>query len=350
MPFISRLAAVSVVCATLLLPSLRAQSCLGDSDVGGSYAFVGVRLTFAGVPVTPPGTTESGSSGSSATTNTGSGATTSAGGSATPVGQLIGGMTNSSPFSAVGRIVADGAGNLLASPTPAGALTSVGSYTVNQDCTISLTLNDVFVGMPVTPPGTAGDVGAGNTGSSGSAAGGTTSSSATPSSIKLEGVVLDRGSEVGLAQAGDPNSGAVVTLRRALQFGGCSDGSLSGGLGLVSQASVTAGGTGSGSAPTGYSLIGRLSADGTGTFLRDAQASQSPLQDAQLTGSYTVADDCSGTAQLVDSTGATHAVNFMIIQTGTTTSSPTTPQPTFPAILFTFTDHGVIGFGSAKHQ
>ena len=363
---------VTAMCLTSAVPFLHAQSCTGNGDFGGAYAFVGSRIDFAGVPAMPPGTSGAQSTGpTTGSTGTGSGTTpTTPAVSNTPVGQLIGGMLASSPFAAVGRILADGAGNLLASSTPTGALTSVGTYTVNQDCSISMTLNDVFIGMPVTPPGTASGGtaggsngnGAGNGGNSGSGGmsgsgggnGTTATSTATPATITVEGIILDRGGEVDFAQTGASNTGAVITLRRALQFGGCTAALVSGPFGLVSQESVSStassgGGSGSGSLGV-LSLVGRLDADGIGMFLANTQATQSPTTGIQLTGTYTVADDCSGTAQIVESTGATHNVNFVIVQARHNAATPGNAQAVLPELLFNFTDQGVTGTGYARHE
>jgi hypothetical protein len=367
---------------------LKAQSCSGNGEIGGSYAFVGSRANFPSVSVGPPGTSGTGSSGTSGSstgsTNGVTGSTSSVTVSNTPIGQLIGGMSGSSPFAAVGRVVADGAGNLLGSQSPTGALISVGSYTVNQDCTISVTLNDAFVGMPVTPPGTAGNGSTSIVGSSGSGSGVTSTNETTPASIKLVGVVLDRGAEVDLIQTGTSttgasnsgasnsgasntgtssstgvsNTGAVITLRRAVQFTGCTDANLTGAFGLVAQATIASASPGSATNPgvggTNSSLgasstIGRLVANGAGTFLADTPAMQSPLQDLQFTGTYAVADDCSGTAKFTDSSGTMHNIEFVIVQSENSSSTPGL-QTALPELLFSFTDEGVTGTGFARHE
>jgi len=351
-----RVASLIGVCATLLTLQVKAQSCTGNGDVGGSYGIAGLRSVFAGVPVTAPGT--NGATGSGSGTNTGTGNDSNGQGgtqnvSATPIGQLIGGISGSSPFSVVGRIVADGAGTLLASSSPTGALTAVGNYTVNSDCTISMTINDVFIGMPVTGPGTSGTSGVGTptTGANGS-----TTTSSTPATIALQGIVLERGAEVdlfqpGTFQPGTSGSGAIVVMRRALQFGGCTDASLSGAFGFVAQGSEPGTSTSTtGGNTVAAALIGRMTADGTGNFMRDALASQSPLQDLQITGTYNVADDCSGTAQITDSNGGTHNLSFMIVQGGNVSVTPGPQQGFRPELLFAPTDQGTISVGFAKHE
>jgi hypothetical protein len=331
----------------LLCPALNAQTCSGNSAVGGAYAFVASRSTFASVPATPPGT--------SASANMASGSVTSSPTtpvvSSTSIGQLLGDLSGSSPFAVVGRVVADGSGNLFAGQNSTSVLTQVGTYAVNSDCTISLTLTDVFVGIPATPPGTTG-AGAGNTGGgSGGATSGNGNSSATPVTVKLDGVVLDRGAEIDLIQSGTSDSGAVIQMRRALQFGGCTDASLSGAFGLVSQANLTSGASGgggsTGSSLTPISMIGRLVSDGAGTFIADSQAKLSPLQPLQFTGTYTVNADCTGTAQIVDAMGTMRNVTFVLVQ-AESVPSPTAQWAVRPELLFAFSDQNISGFGTAR--
>src|SRR5262245_49637619 len=100
--------------AVLLAPILEARTCSGNGDVLGSYGFIGSRSGFYLLGATAPGTTTAAGSsplipvpalapGSIATTVTGSN---------TPFGALVSGLGNRSAFSAVGRIFADGMGNL----------------------------------------------------------------------------------------------------------------------------------------------------------------------------------------------------------------------------------------------
>jgi hypothetical protein len=330
----------------ILSPVLNAQSCIGNSMVGGGYALVGSRFAFAGVSATPPGT-------SGGTDNTGSVNSSQAASevSNTPIGRLLSDLAGSSPFGVVSRINADGAGNLFAAPDSTSAVIEVGSYSVNADCTISVTLRDAFLGMPITPPGTSGSAShMASTRENRSAPRDTGGGATTPVTIQLDGVVLGSGSEVHLTQAGASNTGAVITMRRLLQFGGCTDASLNGSIGVVSQASVSPGsdvGGGSASSLTSASLLGRLVADGAGTFIADPLAKQSPLPSLQLTGTYTVNTDCSGSAQVVDAGGTTRNVEFVIVQADAL-PSPTAPAVVRPELLFSFSDQGINGLGIAK--
>jgi hypothetical protein len=326
-----------------VVPTMRAQSCFGNGGVAGSYGFVGSRFITAA----PPSTSGPGSTGSSGTSGTGS-ATTTPIVSNTPIGQVIGGIAGISPFALVGAIGADGAGNLLAAPNTAESTAQVGSYSVNPDCTISVTLTDAFVGVPVTAPGTSG---ASNTG--GMSGGGSSSGSATPPapvSVKLEGLVLDGGAEIDLAQTGTSDTGAVITLRRALQsVGTCTDINVNGPFGLVARSSVASAGSsgGTNTTLTPVVFIGRFVADGAGTFSSDALGSQSPHQELQLTGTYAVNGNCSGTAQFVDSTGAAHHVDFVIVQAE---SRGPTQTAISPELVISITDQGITGFGVAKQE
>ena len=237
----------------MLVSNAYGQSCSGNSELNGAYALLGTRSVFASVPVTPPGTNGSTTTGSTGTPVV----------SNTPIGSLVGGVTGLSPFAVVGRVAADGAGNLFAAPTATGTPHQVGTYTVNPDCTITVSLNDVFVGISIAPPGTSGatsgnstGTGSGSSGSSsgsGMSSGSSSSPSAnsattTPVSVQFEGLIFDQGAQIDLRQAGASDTSAAVTLQRVFQFGGCTDATLTGTFGLVSQITSTAstGGTGGG--------------------------------------------------------------------------------------------------------
>jgi len=130
-------------------PSIQARQCSGNGDLVGSFGFSASRSGFfllgaaAGtgsgslpvIPVTPPGTT-----GATAVTQT------AFVGSNTGIGKLLTGLANPNVFSSVGRVFADGLGNLYASPT-AGLPTNilVGTYNITTSCSITMTLTDPFV-------------------------------------------------------------------------------------------------------------------------------------------------------------------------------------------------------------
>ena len=347
--------------AIILVPNARSQSCSGNSEINGAYALLGTRTIFASVPVNPPGTNGSTSTGSPSTGSTSTGSTGTPVVSATPIGSLIGGVIGTAPFSVVGRVAADGAGNLFAAPNASISPQQIGTYNVNPDCTITVTLNDVFVGISLTPPGTSGASTGNNTGTgmgtgtgnnSGSSNGNGTSSGFVPAttgnstgaSIQLEGLILGQGAQIDLVQSGTSNTGATVSLQRVYEFGGCTDATLTGAFGLVAQitstgmtGSGTTGTTGDNGSLTTASFVGRLDADGAGMFTTDALAAQSPLAALQLTGSYTVNADCSGTAQFTNNSGMTYSAGFVIVQplNGSVTTSL---QRSGPELLLTFTN------------
>lgn len=327
--------------------------------------------------VTAPGTNGTATTGSGGTTTTGTGTTTTTGTgtttttptvSQTPVGELVGGVSGLSPFAIVGVIDADGAGNLSAAAFTGATLTKVGTYTVNPDCTISVTLTDAFVGVPLPAPGTSGTTTTGTTGTTGTTtgttgattnSGGTNAPLPTPATVTLQGLVLNGGAEIDLAQIGTSSTGVSITLRRALQsIGTCTDNNVKGPFGVVTRAVVVSTSTGTtGTATTGTSgsptpstLIGRFVADGAGNLTTDTLGSQSALPDLQLTGTYSVNGDCSGTIQFVDSTGATHSGDFVIVQANSSTPMSNGPQNIMPELLIGFTDQGVNGFGVAKEE
>jgi len=375
-----------------MVPGVQAQTCSGNGDVVGAYGFAASRM-FAAVPVTAPGTNGSGNTGSgntgsgnigsgntgtgnTGTGNNGTGTSTNVNVSNTDFGRFLGGVSGQAPFGTVGRIVADGSGNLFATASATtGSPVQVGTYTVNSDCTMSATFTDTFVTMPATAPGTSssGNTGTGNNGTGNTGTGGT-SGTMTPVSATFEGVVLNHGNDIELVQTGSQATGAVVEMRRTLQFSGCTNASLTGAFGVVSQASeVTTTGDGNGTGnngngnngngnngngnngngngnntgtPTAVPLFGRLVSNGNGTFGIDALGQKSALPGRQLTGTYTVNSDCTGTAQVVTSNGVTRNLNFVIVRSdaGVCQSGGSVQ----PELLFGFTDAGVSGIGFSR--
>src|SRR5579872_4672651 len=143
-----------------LVPVMRGQSCSGNGDVVGSYALVGSRFAAATGTVNGVGGVGVMDAGGSGSTGSGS-ATGTATASNTPVGNLLGDVTGTAAFGTVARIFADGSGHLFApsnlfTTASNSPMTSVGSYTVNTDCTIKVTLTDTFAAQASTAPGTSG--------------------------------------------------------------------------------------------------------------------------------------------------------------------------------------------------
>jgi hypothetical protein len=239
-------------------------------------------------------------------------------------------------------------------------VTQVGTYEVNQDCTITVALSDVFSGAPVTPPGTSGAT-SGETGGAGSGTGESNGMSAS-----FEGVVSSDGNNIELAEAGT-STGVTVEMRKMLQTFGCTDASLTGPFVFSTQlfSSVpitppgTNGGTGTGGTGAGatgestapsFPLVGRFYATGQGALITDSQAQNPVLPALQLTGTYTVNPDCTGTATFTSATGVTRNVNFVIVQSNTQANGGicAATAVTKPELLFSFGDPGVNGFGTAR--
>ena len=293
----------------LMLPGLQAQTCSGNGDVVGAYGFAASRM-FAAIPATAPGT--------SGPPNTNPAVST------TDFGHFIAGVSSQAPFGTVGRVLADGAGGFFANASAtSGSPVQIGTYTVNNDCTMSVTFTDAFAAMPATAPGSP-------------------ATAVTPVSATFQGVVQNHGRDLELVQTGPSATGAVVEMRRTLQFSGCTNASLTGAFGVVSQASMV----GTGTTPTAVPLFGRLASNGDGTFGVDALGQKSALPELQLTGTYTVNPDCSGTAHIVTSGGVTRNINFVIVQSdvGACQSGGSVQ----PELLFGFTDSGVCGIGFSR--
>lgn len=256
------------------------------SSVIGSYGYVATQLPLSGVMITPPGTNPPNSN--------------------TPLGNLIENINTGDEFWSAGIFYFDGAGNVAvgASTQSVGAATVVGTYTVNSDCTINVTLTDVFNTGTVTSSGVA---------------------SPTMASTSLIGLVLGGGSQIALSAAQSPSStngntplipGAfasrlVFQLTRSLTY--CSASSLVGAYGLVGTGFAPTTTTGT---PQPAGFFARLAFDSNGNVTAQMVAAGSPLASFQLTGTYTVNLDCSGTMKL--SGASTPAVT----PSGTTTNAP----------------------------
>jgi len=212
--------------------------------------------------------------------------------------------------------------------------TLVGTYTVNPDCSITMTLKDNFmIGTNVN-------------------------------TVNLEGELM--GDQIELVVTGANAAGARVTLIKTQQFSSCSNSMLSGTYGLVGSGILTSAfvntppalGTGNttptttgafvsgitGTLGTPFNVIGRFDANGTGTLTKEVNPLTSPLS-RQLIGTYTVNVDCTGTATLIDETNAVRSIRFVLVNEAP--PGVTTPRQT---LRFVFTDPGAIGDGIAKPQ
>jgi hypothetical protein len=310
--------------ALLVAPDARARTCSGNSDLVGSFAWAGSRSTTTPAPAaTTPAPAATSSASSAATTATGSAATPAATitGSATALGALAAGAANAAAFASVGRLYLDGNGALFASADSLSPQLQAGTYTANTDCTIALTITDIFA-----TPGAAG---------------------LTPvqASATFEGVIVQNGSEMDLVQTGNTNA-TLLTLKKTRQFTGCSTDAFVGTFGLSASGVSTLTPVGA-TDPiiSSFNIVGRLVADGSGAFVTDTQGAISPLTARQLKGTYSINTDCTGTGTVVSSDGRTRKIVFVV------TAAPTqTGQTAIPGLVIAFSDTGVVGSGQAQQQ
>src|SRR5207302_3052246 len=110
-------------------------------------------------------------------------------------------------------------------------------------------------------------------------------------------------------------SGTIITLSKTRQFYGCTNDGLSGTFGVAASgvSSTAAATAGDPPVSTAFGLLGRFNADGQGNLLEDTVGAASPLVQRQVTGTYTVNADCTGTASLTGSDGKSRKINFVII-------------------------------------
>jgi hypothetical protein len=405
-------AALLLAGSALLVPALEARQCSGNGDVVGSYGFTGSRSGFyllgataAGAnsptglgPMIPVPVQPAGTAGNTGTTGT---VTTSATfvGSNTAIGNLLTGLGNPNVFSSVGRVFADGMGNLYASPTT-GLMSNVlaGSYNVTTSCSITMTLTDPFL-----TSSTAGAV--------------TNTGAGTGNSFTLNGYVTGTGNELDMYGS----NGAVVTFLKTSQGGNCNNSSLSGtftatgqgfytasaGNGLttmgstggttgtttgvgttttgpmaacmigttastgtgtsVSSGTGTSTGTGTGTGQTAactgaftsgatgtlgtpFTLLARFVADGAGNLTTDSSGLAATSAQG-ITGSYSVNTDCTGTAHLVDEAGIARNISFILVNQAAQCYIGAAPQSSARQELeFVFSDPGVMGGGVAQLQ
>jgi hypothetical protein len=315
-----------------------------NASVIGSYTYIATEMPFEGVGFTPPGTTNSKQVYSN-----------------TPLGLLIGNLNTGQTFGSAGSLYFDGAGHVLmaTAAAPLSPSTQVGTYNVNSDCTINVTLTDIFntvtSGPGVTNP--------------------------TLGSTSLIGMVLAGGSaiDLSLAQSSTSTNGntplipgvfasrAVLEFVRSFQFG-CSAASLTGAYGLVgtgftlvstSTGTTTATPTSTTAQPATF--FADLTFDGNGNVITIPVVTPSPIASFQYSGTYTVNLNCTGTLTLTTpsntpagtSTGTTGTVtaNFVLIPTVTYAGS-TNPSGSAarPSLLFNTSaaTASIMGVGRAQ--
>src|ERR1700722_19959992 len=110
----------------LISPLAQAQFCgLTIASLNGSYGYVASQAGTVPTPV-PAGTP----------------ATTTY--SSTAIGDLLSGISAGHQLALSGVWKFDGVGNVNATSAPGGAATHVGAYTVNPDCSVTVSLTDTF--------------------------------------------------------------------------------------------------------------------------------------------------------------------------------------------------------------
>lgn len=311
------------------------------SSVVGSYAFIGTEVPLGGLVMTPPGT------------NTSTGTTSSQTYSNTTIGMLLSNLNGTTAFSTAGVLYFDGAGNVSVATgtSPLGAKSNVGTYVVNTDCTINVTLTDTLN----TTPGTNGAL-------------------PKEGTTMLIGLVLGGGTEIDLSEPqsttstngntplvpGEFASRVAVELIRTYPYG-CSTANLVGAYGIVGSgyalvaATTTTTSTGTTATTTSntvqpVSFLARLRFDGNGKIVPDTITSTSPLGAFQYIGTYTVNFDCSGTMTLTPMTTATTTTtgsSGTSGTSGTTTTTTTTTSSTPITVSFVLTPPALYSTGGS---
>ncbi len=398
----------AILCAKIV----SAQVC--QDTVEGTYSYAALGNGLAGSLLSPSGagtSTGTGTSGTSGSTTGGSGSSTvttntTTGYTNTEVGQLLGGVTGSNPFSSAGTLYFDGAGNIRSSPTNQGGMsTLVGTYVLNADCTIAVTLNDAF-GTKATPTTLQGvvvsqgaeiDLGlvqnisttTGNvitgTGTSGTGTSGTGTSGTGTSGTGTSGTGTSTTASNGLFE-----SPVLITLTKTFsQF--CYAGNLTGpyaliGTGVRVGTAATASTTGTGTSGTGTSgtgtsgtgtsgtgtsgtgtsgtgtttststaqtevpfyLFGIVQFDGNGNVLSQSSI-QSPLSYLRFQGSYTLNPDCTGTMTIsgVPTTTTSTASGIVTAPTATGTTATAGPSISLNFVLSAPTTSASLGIPNA---
>lgn len=304
-----------------------AQVCqLSNASLFGPFGFAANQ--FIGVPFVPPGT----------------GTATATTFSKTSLGALVSGVASNGQFAATGVLFFDGAGQLSAAATQTATTnTAVGTFNVNPDCTVTITLKDVF---------------------------GTNTTQLT-----MIGAILGNGSEIDFNTVNNSTTssgstgaqfipGMSLRLVRLNSSNTCSAGSLRGLYGFVlntfTNQPLNGGGTTAAFNPS--TVLGYLSFDGAGGITGNNQAtipaanSAASLQPTlQFTGTYTVNADCSGTMTISNSAATSGngagsvglTVNFVELGGAVT---PLSPVPQQPGLLLTVANSTRVGVGYALPQ
>jgi hypothetical protein len=248
----------------------------GNAATIGTYGFVlNPGAFFPGLPANPPGTN------------------TTTAYSTTAVGSLLAALSPSGSPSASGEVYLDGSGSVFASATIGGSFnTFVGTYAISPDCTIAVSLTDVF-----------------------------STAAPRPKAVAFTGLIANSGAEIDLALGSELSTistqGPERTLLRLLRVPNapvCSVSTLSGPYALVATGfqSSSAQANPSGAARS-FVFLARVLLDGTGKVIVDPAATAA-LAQFQYTGTYTVNSDCTGSLKISQSkTGPTYTASILIV-------------------------------------
>ncbi len=250
--------------------------------------------------------------------------------STTPIGALVGSMSNINGGDAAGAFYFDGAGRIWGSSNvqmPQGVTRdAVGSYAVSSDCTVRVTVFDIYNDKVVAT---------------------------SPNNPTLVGVVLRGGDEAILSRLASitlgPNGRTAVKLVRFSDryTAGCSVSTLRGSFGFI----------GDGVNKGAYAaVVARLTFDGDGKVVAGPAGGASQLAYLQYSGTYTVNADCSGTMILTQA-GLPISITAKFLITpesgyvdaaGRLVSQPA--QDLKPGLLFSIfdTDRAITGIGIAQ--
>src|SRR6185436_18004183 len=132
------------------------------------------------------------------------------------------------------------------------------------------------------------------------------------------------------------------TLKKMKQYGGCGDDTLTGSFGFSVTGVSHVLDADNNVLATPFALAGRFAGDGGGKFATDTLAEQSPLTARQFTGIYSVSGDCTGAGTLLDSSGKSRKISFVVVDAGAGSGGA-------KGVLFAFTDL-TVGAGIATQQ
>lgn len=248
--------------------------------------------------------------------------------SPTPVGQLLAGVNGSGPFSATGRLFFDGAGNVSTASMPGAANALAGTYTVNPDCSVSMSLLDPFGSNRTVKTSLAGVI-----------SGRGSAVDLAPAPVSTAPATGDSGAATPTEPSAPTTSGVSIHLSRVFYASGCSLGNLVGAYAFSANGVATQPGSGSatpdvesarkalaatavpveapgttGLTVTGpLTLLGAMRFDGAGNIIPNPSYAQSPLSYLQATGSYTLNSDCTGTMTLTNGS-APMSASFVLVQ------------------------------------